>query len=142
MSKTTSTPKKAIDGKAAVKSGELDGIYLKLRHLLAKHTPPLTATIDQKGKYELISDKPSTFLGRKRDNLYFGAAVIKSNYVGLYLMHLYVDPQTLATMDPQLRKLLKGKSCIHIKKLDDDLMRAIEETVVQGIALYRKHGLI
>jgi len=56
----------------------------------------------------------------------------------LYLMHVYMKPQMLRDISPRLLKMLKGKTCFHIKKLDGELIKEIELAVEQGINFYKQ----
>lgn len=117
-------------------------IFNKLKSILSKYSPPLTATSNFEGRYELVSKKPIEFMGRKKTEIYFGAAIIQANYVGLYLMHVYVSAEYLKKIAPELGKTLKGKSCFHIKKLDENLIKQIETAVKDGIECYKKLNFI
>lgn len=117
-------------------------IFKKLKSILSKCSPPLTATSNFEGRYELVSKKPIEFMGRKKPEMYFGATIIQGNYVGLYLMHVYISADYLKKIAPELGKTLKGKSCFHIKKLDDNLIKQIETAVKDGIECYKKLGFI
>lgn len=117
-------------------------IFNKLKSILSKYSPPLTATSNFEGRYELVSKKLIEFMGRKKTETYFGAAIIQGNYVGLYLMHVYVSAEYLKKIAPELGKTLKGKSCFHIKKLDENLIKQIETAVKDGIECYKKLNFI
>ena len=142
MSKSTATPKKRAQPKLADKSDERPRIFQLLRNILAAQVPPLTVTAETADRYELSTGKPMEFMGKKRPNIYFGAVMVKGSFVGLYLMHVYIDPGRLDGIAPGLRRLLKGKSCFHIKKLDEILVQEIGHAVEDGIACYRKMGFI
>jgi len=139
MSRTTAAPKKQALPK---KEDNRLKIFKILPQILSEYSPPLAAVSDFEGRYELVSKKPNEFMGRKRPEMYFGAAIIQSNYVGLYLMHVYMQPKVLEKLGTELRKTLKGKSCFHIKTLDNNLIKQIEIAVKDGIDCYRKLGFI
>jgi len=117
-------------------------IFKQLKEILSKYSPPLTAVSDFEGRYELVSKKPNEFMGRKRSEIYFGAAIIQSNYVGLYLMHVYISADYLKKISPDLMKTLKGKSCFHIKALDENLIKQIKTAVKDGMECYKKLNFI
>jgi len=117
-------------------------IFQQLKKILSRYSPPLTATSDFEGRYELVSKKPVEFMGRKKPEMYFGAAIIQSNYVGLYLMHVYLSAESLKKISPDLMKTLKGKSCFHIRRLDNNLIKQIEVAVKDGMQCYRKLNFI
>lgn len=139
MSRSTSKPKKRTQPES---TDELLQVFGQLRQILSACCPPLTASMDVDGRYELVSKKPVEFMGKKRPELYFGSAIIQSNYVGLYLMHVYISVGHLKKIGPGLLRTLKGKSCFHIKSLDNTLIKEIEAAVQDGMNCYRKMGFI
>ncbi len=93
-------------------------------------------------RYELITAKPFYHKGVRKDNAYFGAIMMKKDYVGLYLMFIYDRPENLNKVGLELKKLLKGKSCFHIKNLDENIIKQIEAALKDGINYYKKEGAI
>ena len=142
MSKSTSAPKKETDGKAAAKADERLEIFKRLKLILSRYSPPLTAISDYESRYELVSKKQVTYRGKQVDQVYFGAVIIQSAFVGLYLSAVYDEPANLERIGEDLRKKLKGKSCFHIKKLDDSLALQIEQAVRAGFEYYEREGMI
>ena len=100
------------------------------------------ATSDFESRYELVSKKEVFFAGRKRPEVYFGAAIIQSDYVGFYLMSVYADPKLTKQMPAELMKTLKGKSCFHIKTLDATLKKQIAEALKLSFEFYKKQGWV
>ena len=48
---------------------------------------------------------------------------------------------TLAdAFDPALVKLLKGKSCFHMRRADEELLAHVSDALERGFALYRERG--
>src|SRR2546423_10945845 len=110
MNRSTSAPKKAVVKKAVIKKDEKPEIFKKLRDIFSAYAPPLSVITDTSTRYELVSNKSVEFMGKKRDNMYFGAVMVQKGFVGFYLMHIYVKPEYVEKLGPELRKLLKGKS--------------------------------
>lgn len=96
--------------------------------------------IDIEGKYDLWVEKQVEVLGKKKDDMYFGGLIIQSNYVGLYLMPVYTNPELKDEIAPELLKTLKGKSCFHIKKDDKELMKQVKDALKIGYEWYKKQG--
>ena len=138
MSKTTSAPKKPAIKKVDVKTDTKAEIFKQVRSVMQTFVPPLTVTKDTEKVFELVSDKSIEFMGKKRDNVYFGAVMIMGGFVGFYLMPIYAQPVLIQQLGPDLRKLLKGKSCFHIKKTNPDLLKQIRESMEVGLECYRK----
>ncbi|AOM80310.1 hypothetical protein BFS30_25985 [Pedobacter steynii] len=92
--------------------------------------------------YELWSDKNVVIEGRKRTEVFFASVVIQKGHVGFYYMPVYAEPDMKAVFDPKLLKLLKGKSCFHIKQLDEELLSMIESALAEGYKLYKEKGWV
>ncbi len=97
---------------------------------------------DLDSKYDLWSFKEVEVAGRKRKEVFFASIIIQSRHVGLYYMPVYTDTDLKDVFEPELLKLLKGKSCFHIKKLDSILERQIKEALEAGYQLYKRRGWI
>jgi hypothetical protein len=117
-------------------------IFNRLKKVLKKFEDPLKPKFDLDSKYDLWSFKDLVIAGRKRKEVYFAGLIIQSKYVGLYYMPIYIDTFLKDVFKPELLKLLKGKSCFHIKQLDAGLEKQIEEALEKGYALYKKRGWI
>ena len=121
---------------------ELVKIFNKLKKILKKYENPLKPKLDLDSKYDLWSFRDIEIAGRKRKEVYFAGLIIQSNYVGLYYMPIYTDTSLEKVFKPELLKLLKGKSCFHIKSLDKQLELQIENALKKGYNLYKKRGWI
>lgn len=90
------------------------------------------------GQLTLVSEKEIVVDGRKKNEMYFAAALIQKGYVGFYFMPVYTEAEQQALFTPELLKLLKGKSCFHIKKWDDTLKKQIKEALKKGYEVYKE----
>jgi len=70
------------------------------------------------------------------------ASSFKKSYVGFYFMPVYAEPDLKTVFQPGLLKLLKGKSCFHIRGLDDALLAQVNDALRIGFELYRKNGWV
>lgn len=116
--------------------------YRRLKKILKKYEKPLIPKFDLDCKYELWSIKNIEIDGRKKKEVYFAGLTIQSNYVGFYYMPIYTDVQLKDFFKQDLLRLLKGKTCFHIKKLDENLEKQIDEVLKKGYILYEKRGWI
>lgn len=98
--------------------------------------------INSETNYDLWSDMEVVAFGKKRNEMYFAAVTIRKDYVGFYYMPVYAEPEMKTVFDPALLKLLKGKSCFHIKKLDESLLAHIEDALAEGYRLYKEKGWV
>lgn len=122
---------------------DLVEIFQTIRAALQPYaTLGFTNRVSSDTVYELWSEKHVEVEGRKRTELFFASVMIKKGYVGFYYMPVYVEQEIKKVFDPKLLKLLKGKSCFHIKALDDELISLIESAVASGYKLYKEKGWV
>ncbi|MBT5740480.1 DUF1801 domain-containing protein, partial [Candidatus Woesearchaeota archaeon] len=110
--------------------------------ILKKYENPLKPKFDLDSKYDLWSFKDLEIAGRKRKEIYFAGLIIQSNYVGFYFMPIYTNTKLKNVFKPELLSLLKGKSCFHIKSLNEELENQIEDALKKGIQLYKRRKWI
>lgn len=96
----------------------------------------------KEGQVTLVSKKEVELAGKKVKEIWFAGALVQKGYVGFYYMPVYVAPEIKPEIGPELLKCLKGKSCFHIKKLDDTVFTQIQDALKKGYALYKKKQLI
>jgi hypothetical protein len=92
-------------------------IFEKLRSILKPYSSKFKITSDTSDAYSL--DGPYSEKWKKQ--IFFGAAQIKKNYVSFYLMPVYMFPDLLKNMSPELKKHMQGKSCFNFKKIETPL---------------------
>ncbi len=72
--------------------------------------------------------------------IYFSSIVPKEKDVRFYFYPAYTHPQEFENLSERLLKFKKGKSCFHVKFLDEDLETEIKQMVSKAIDVYRKDG--
>jgi hypothetical protein len=124
---------------------DLDEIFAGLVAILGRYAPPLVARSgDVAGKrdFQLWSEKDVTIDGRRRKEVYFAGAIVQKGYVGFYFMPVYTHAEQKALFAPELLRLLKGKSCFHVKRFDAELAAHVEDALTRGLELYRERGWV
>ncbi len=128
-------------------AGSLENVYSEIEAILKRHAPPFRTDVPcmsgGKKSFQLSVPKPVVIpgsYGGKPVPVQLAALILQKGYVGLYLMCVYMNKEAQKKMPPNLMKLLKGKSCFHVKKLDDGLRADIETALVMGTAAYRERG--
>lgn len=134
------------------KSQSLDAVFDALYALLSRYTPPLKRTeLKHKDAPEVRGKRSANFAvphpvvipgayGGKPTELCVGSLIIQKDFVGFYYMPIYCEPALAKKLSPALMKLLKGKTCFHVKTLNDELLQSIDAAIREGIALYTKRG--
>jgi hypothetical protein len=121
---------------------ELQPIFDALQPLLRRYQPPLVPKTDRPGAYDLWSIKELVIDGRRRKEVYFAALIVQKSYVGFYFMPVYAEPEMRQVFAPELLRLLKGKSCFHVRKLTPELIGQIDSALEAGFRLYQERGWI
>ena len=116
----------------------LSATYNATLPLLKAFAPPMTENLGRPGKYELYLTANVTLAGRKFSKLYFAGLVQQKNYVAFYFMPVYSHPALVTELGPELRKVMKGKSCFHIKRLTPELQKQITNALDLGLECYKK----
>ena len=108
-------------------------VFEHLKSILRLFEPKLTVTADTPDAYSL--DGPYSEKWEKQ--LFFGSAQIKKNYVSFYLMPVYMFPDLLKDLSPELKKHMQGKSCFNFKKIEPDLFEELAELTRKGVERFR-----
>ncbi|MES2418643.1 MAG: DUF1801 domain-containing protein [Bacteroidota bacterium] len=105
-------------------------------------TTGFDARVNTDKAYDLWSEKETEIAGRKKNEVYFAGVMIRKGYVGFYYMPVYAEPEMKKIFHPDLLKLLKGKACFHIKKLDELLIGQIADALATGFKRYKQNGWV
>ena len=117
-------------------------IEAHLRQMLAAQVPPLRLRKDLENVMEACGTKETMQGKQKVDGFYFASVVPKPKDVRLYFFPIYTDPEAFDWISEPLRKCLKGKSCFHIKKMDEELETEIKAMIQKGVDIYLEKDLI
>ncbi len=113
-------------------------VFDQLKAVLKPYEPRLSVTANDSEGYSLDTHQ----LGPNKKPMFFGAAVIKKNYVSFHLMPVYVHPELLEGISDGLRKRMQGKSCFNFKTLDEDTVAELRELTERSFEVFRKDGYL
>jgi hypothetical protein len=111
-------------------------VFEQLKSILKPFAKGLIATTDTPEAYSL--DGPYSEKWKKQ--LFFGAVQIKKNYVSFYLMPVYMYPELLKGMSPELKKHMQGKSCFNFKKVEPELLNELASLTHKSVERFRKEN--
>jgi len=111
-------------------------VFEQLKNILKPYAKNLSVKVDTPDTYYL--DGPYSEKWRKE--LFFGSAQIKKNYVSFYLMPVYMYPELLNDISPELKKRMQGKSCFNFKKVEPDLFKELGELTRQGVEKFKQEN--
>ena len=104
-------------------NNDLPNVFEQLKNILKPYAENLTLKTDTPDTYYI--DGPYSEKWKKQ--LFFGSAQVKKNYVSFYLMPVYMYPDLLQDISPELKKRMQGKSCFNFKKVE---LKLFEELAV------------
>ncbi len=111
-------------------------VFEQLKNILKPYAKNLTIKTDTSDTYYL--DGP--YSERWKKELFFGSAQIKKNYVSFYLMPVYMYPELLKDISPELKKHMQGKSCFNFKKVEPDLFRELDDLTRKGVEKFKQEN--
>ena len=77
---------------------------------------------------------------RYPDGLMFGSVRIGKRYVSYHLMCVYLQPELLASMSPELRRRMQGRSCFNFTTIDEGLFDELSAITSKGREQYAARG--
>lgn len=107
---------------------DFPAVFENLKSILKPYAKKTTVKNDTKSVYYL--DGPYSRKWRKE--LFFASTHIKKNYVSFYLMPVYLYPDLLKGISPELKKRMQGKSCFNFKKAEKSLFDELSRLTKRG----------
>jgi hypothetical protein len=120
--------------------------FKALEKVLALYSPPAKMWIEgshSKPVTRLTVPSPVVVpgaYGGKPIDLALATLILQKDFVGFYLMPLYVRPSLRVKIPKPLRKLLKGKTCFRLRSADEAMVEHARLAVDAGTQLYRERG--
>jgi hypothetical protein len=119
-------------------STDFQPVFNRLKSILAPYAANLKATADTDNDYSL----DTSHVMYNKQNLFFAGLRKQKNYVSFYLMPVYVFPELLAGISPELKKRMQGKSCFNFKNVDDQLFQELAQLTQAGYNRYQAEGYV
>lgn len=119
-------------------SANFTAIFTELAKLLRPYGEALDCIRDDSSEYYLNT----SHIMKNQKPLYFGSVQVKKNYVSYHLMPVYVFPDLLKGMSPELKKRMQGKSCFNFKTIDQPLFDELKALTCAGFNAYKKEGYV
>ncbi len=126
---------------------DLDKIFDTLLPILKDYSPPFSVdkpskALKGKRNYTLVSSKKVIIAGRERSEVYFAGIIKQKDYVGFYYMLAYSEPKIKEQLSPDFLKLLRGKSCFYIRRIDKVLLADIKKALDIALDYYKHKGWV
>ena len=121
---------------------DINEIQSKLIDILKEQIDALKISAETENKFE-VSGTIEAMQGKKKvDGIYFASVVPKPKDVRFYFFPTYTHKEQIGELPENLKKALKGKSCFHVKYIDDEFEDNIKELVKTAVKLYQADGLL
>ena len=111
--------------------------FNSLKSILKKYEKSLRVIADSNDNYCLNAGYDE----KRKADIYFGGVQIKKNYVSFHLMPVYVNPNLLQKLSPELKKRMQGKSCFNFKVIEKKLIAELSMLTKNGFEFYKKNGM-
>jgi len=117
---------------------KLDAVFTDLRAIMAPYAEGLDRKKDN--ATELYVD--TKHIQKNKKPLFFGAVQIKKSYVSYHLMPVYVKPELLDEISPELRARMQGKSCFNFTESEKTLLEELAALTKASHASYKAQGFV
>ena len=117
-------------------SGDLEGVARSLTALMRRAAPDMIVKAAGDRGIHLLAhwDNPR----KPGQPMWFGGVQTMKTYVSFHLMPVYSHASLAATIPPELRKRMQGKSCFNFKAQDPALFDQLEALTREAAAVYAK----
>ena len=114
-----------------------DETFRKLRALLGPYAGKLRVVHDTDSNYYL-----DTHYIMNKQPMFFGAVRKGKAYVSFHLMPVYVFPELLRELSPELKRRMQGKSCFNFKTSDEKFLNELAKLTKAGFAKFKSSKYI
>ncbi|MBL6668254.1 MAG: hypothetical protein ISP69_06225 [Crocinitomicaceae bacterium] len=121
---------------------DINEIQAKLIDIIKEQMDVLRISAETENKFE-VSGTIEAMQGKKKvDGIYFASVVPKPRDVRFYFFPTYTHKEQIGELPENLKKALKGKSCFHVKYMDNEFEENLKELVKTAVKLYQADGLL
>jgi hypothetical protein len=122
------------------KKSDFQLISTRLKAIMQKHiSDRIQVRSDKPDQVEFIGS-PTPFSHNKE--MWIGAVRIGKRYVSYHLMAIYMFPDLLQWISPELKKRMQGKSCFNFTRVDERLFRELDEQTKRVFERFKDSGSI
>jgi hypothetical protein len=120
------------------KESSFQFVFETLKCILGKYSGELVLVKNQADDDYL----DTKIIMNNRKPMFVGAVQVKKNYVAYHLMPVYVFPELLSAISPELGRRMQGKSCFNFKAADQTLFNELEQLTAAGYQRYKEANYI
>jgi len=117
---------------------DLSPVFAELKSIMAPYAKKIATKKDDES--ELYVD--TNHIQKNKKPLFFGAVQLKKSFVSFHLMPVYVKPELLTGISPELRARMQGKSCFNFTEVDKALFKELAALTKAGFESYKAQGYV
>lgn len=121
---------------------DVEEIRSRLKNILMSFTGPIKVRVDKLSNFEVAGTIEAMQGKQLVDGIYFSSIVPKEKDVRFYFYPTYTHPDEFNDLSDSLKKFKKGKSCFHVKYLNEELEQELIRVISKAIEVYKKDGLL
>ena len=103
---------------------------------------PYAAKLDSKRDDDTELYVDTRHIQKNKKPLFFGAVHLKKACVSYHLMPVYVQPELLAGLSPELKARMQGKSCFNFTTANASQLKELARLTKAGYASYKEQGFV
>lgn len=117
-------------------------IFETIKGVLLKQCPPMVASKDKEGVFELMGNKAVPYGSKKVivPGMYFSSVVARKEMVSFYFFPIYFHTADFIDLIPTMAKCLKGKTCFNFKKTEQVHVKELTALLKKGVMAWKKMG--
>jgi hypothetical protein len=108
-------------------------VFDALKPVFEEYVGRLAIQVDEPGQYYLETKTAM----RKGQRFQFGGVKIGKAYVSFHLMPIYMNPKLQATISPELKKRMQGKSCFNFTRIDPSHIAELRKLTKAGFEEFK-----
>ena len=125
-----------LRGQSTKAKSDFGDLYRRLREIMHSVAGALEVQTDAPGNYYVNTGE--TYQGKP---VFFGGVREGKAYVSFHLFPIYLYPDLLRGLSPELRKRMQGKSCFNFKVPDETAFDELARLTKRGLQEFRKRGV-
>ena len=118
---------------------DFSSVFTALKSVLGGHAKKLHVVVDNDSEYTLVSAVQCPLPEKKGERIYFGAVKAGKAYVSFHLFPLYMNPELVSTISPELKRRMQGKTCFNFKTIPEaSLLKELKALTSAGFRIFRQ----
>jgi hypothetical protein len=125
--------------RASSTTADFSSVFAALKPVLGSHATKLHVVVDNDSEYTLVSTIPFPTPPKKGERIYFGAIKLGKAYVSFHLFPLYMNPELVSTISPELKRRMQGKTCFNFRTIPEaSLLKELKALTSAGFKIFRQ----